>query len=516
MPGAESRRRTAIVTVLALATWALVATSPPTEPTQHVEATDSVAVRLTDDSPVSLVTFVVSASDEALWSDDTEIRPFSATVVLQANVPTSSFDRRSASPSTMPTPVFGVRLMRDGTEVGSRPDMGVVAPNHVEFDLRTACPEGRDCSLELQAVVEWLNPQASDSLSAELAIIADAAIEGPEVVPAGAEMTLAVEEPIAPEVTVLRDARSVAPVRLDEGRPMATWAVDLEASAGVMAQPLQWPINPRGVLSIGIEVPGAEPGEYQYGDPAVRLLLIAAGEEVELRPVVGTLQHQLPVFRCQAIGQACQEPVTLVAKWEGESPDRAVTIGWDLDVGITYHAPVEPAEGASVSVSEPSRTDIHRDGPSVRASVSGSIPLVDEESPVLARVVRIDIPAAALGRDGIGGPVPAVMAIVTVSSTSARPVEEDTDISFRMGEADMLVPMPFEPEATGVAWAAPECRADSRCTAGFGLFSRAYRRDGGLEGTELTTHWTVEIVLLYPDGTSPPPGAVITLTHGLP
>ena len=414
-----------------------------------------------------------------------------------------------------PIPVLGVRLVVDGRDMG-RPEPDDAVPSLVELDLRTACPEGRDCSLELEAIVEWLNPLAGQELSAELAIIAAAQIEGPEVVPVGAEMTLAVEEPIAPEVTVLRDARSAAPVRLDEDRPMATWAVDLEASAGAMAQPLEWPIDPRGVLSLGIDVPGAEPGQYRYGDPAVRLLLIAGGEEVELRPVVGTLQHQLPVFRCQAIGQACQERVTLVAKWEGDSPDRAVRIGWELDVGITYHAPAEPDDGAAVSLSEPSRTDIRRDGPSIRASTNGSIPLVDEESPVLARVVRIDIPASALERDRIGGPVPAVLAIVTGSSTSARPVEADTEIRFRMGEGDMLVPMPFEPAATSVVWAAPECRADARCTADFGLFSRAYRRDGGLEGTELTTHWTVEIVLLYPDGVSPPPGAVISLTHGLP
>jgi hypothetical protein len=512
----ESRRRTAVVTLLALATWALVATSPPQPPSHNVEATDTVALRLTDDAPVSSVAFEVQVSDEALWSDDPEVLPHAATVIVGAGLPRASGVTATQSADSGATPVFGVRLMRDGTEVGSRPDVGTVIPSLVEFDLRTACPEGRDCSVELEAIVEWLNPLADQGLSAELLITATTQIEGPEVVPVGAEVSLTAEEPVAPEVTVLRDAGSAAPVRLDEDRPMATWAVDLEASAGAMAQPLQWPIDPRGVLSIGIDVPGAEPGEYQYGDPAVRLLLIAGGEEVELRPVVGTLQHQLPVFRCQAIGQACQERVTLVARWVGDSPDRAITIGLDLDAGITFHTPAEPDEGAAVTVSDASRTDIHADGPSVRASLNGSIPLVDDESPVLARIIRIDIPASALASDRIGGPVPAVMAIVTASSTSGRPVEEDTEITFRMGEANMLVPLPFQPSATGVAWAAPECRVDARCTADFGIFSRAYRRDGGLEGTELTTHWTVEIVLIYPDGVSPPPGAVIDLRHGLP
>jgi len=516
----ERRRRTTAVVVLLTSVWALLATSPPTPPTHTVESTSSVPLRLSGEAPITVVTFVVAASDEALWSDDREVIPQAATVNLTAFVPRPPAAKASSAPSTGVLPVLSVRILRDSQDPMLQPGPAEGAPSIAELNLLEACPRDLDCRLALQAVVEWLNPMAAaGQLSAELRIIASAQIQGPEVAPVGSEISLVVEEPATPEVTVLHDASAGAAVRLDAERPMVTWAFEVEANAAAMAQPLQWPIDPRAVLSLVAEVPGAEPGASRYGDPAVRLLLIGGGEEVELRPVVGTLQHRMPVFRCHVVGEACTEPYSLVAMWLGEAPDQAVTLGWSLDAGIAHHGG-EPADGASVDVSEPSRTDIARDGPAIAARTSGTIALFDEDNPVRARTVHVQIPAGALDAEAVGGPVPAILAVVTASSTSSRPIESDTTVRLRAGSDEIggeeHVPYPFEPPASWVVWGAPTCRAGAGCSGGVGLFGSAYRPGGGLEGSDLTIHWEIEVILLYPHGTSPPVDAEIMLTNGIP
>ena len=513
----QRRRRLAVVVVMAMASWALVATSPPTEPVQRVEAIDRVDLSLTEDAPAGLVTFVVTASDESLWSDDEEVIPTSGTVRLEAHVPRAPATKASPSPATNPAPILGVRLLHDGVEVGGQPVRGAVLPSVVEFDLRGACVEGRDCELELEAAIEWLNPQSGETLAAELVITAAATIQGPESRPVGAELSLDVEPPETPEVAVVSDAASSAPVRLDADRPMVTWSLDLSANQAAMAQPLQWPIDSRAVLSLDIAVPEATTGQYRFREPAVRLLLIVNDEEVELRPIAGNLQHELALFTCQAGREACEEQVTLVARWDGRSPDEAVTVGWQLDAGITFHEPSAPIEGAEVRLGDPSRTDIHRDGPALSAMVEGSIPLFDDEDPVRARAIRIDIPARALSSDRVGGPMPAILAVATAWSTSSEPVPDETLIRLRTGEREDLVPFPNEPETSWFAWAAPDCRTDEPCSADFGLYASAYRQGGGfLDRTELVVHWKVEIVLVYPRGTAIPPGMEIGLVVGRP
>jgi hypothetical protein len=504
------RRRSAIVAALLLASWALVATSPPTEPTQEVNAVDRVALELTADAPVGLVAFVVRASDEALWSDDDEINPVSGTVRLEAHVP-SQGAKPSPTPATQSAPVLGVRLMRDGAEVGVQPQ-GTALPSVVELDLREACPEGQDCEIGLQAAVEWVNPQNGE-LAAELVITADAAIRGPEEVPVGAEVSLAVSAPETPEVTVVGDAAASAPVRLDAERPMVTWAVDLSANAEAVSQPMQWPIDPRAILSLNTAVPETAADEYQYRDPPVRLLLFIGDQEMELQPAEGNLQHELPLFlRCLADDEACEEQLTIVAMWLGRAPGEAVTVGWELEAGITFHDPAVPIEGAAVSLSEPARTDLHRDGRSVSATVDGSIPLADEDDPVRVRSVRIDIPARALEAGHVGGPVPAVLAVVTAWSTSSQPIPEETVIRLGGGEQEGLVPFPNQPERSWVVWAAPSCRADATCSVDFGLGASAYRPGGGnLDGSDLVVHWEVEVLVVYPRGTPVPAGAAIDL-----
>ena len=516
----ERRRRTAAAIVLVTSVWALLATSPPTPPTHTVESSSSVPLRLSAEAPISVVTFVVDASDEALWSDDREVIPRSATVSLTAFVPRPPATKASTAPSTGELPVLSVRMLRDSQDPMLQPGAAAGAPSIAELDLLEACPPDLDCRLELQAVVEWLNPQADPgNLSAELRITASAQIEGPEVAPVGSEISLAVEEPDSPEVAVLNDAASATSVRLDAERPMVTWTFEIEANAAAMAQPLQWPIDPRAVLSLIAEVSETEPGASRYGDPAVRLLLIGRGEEVELRPVVGTLQHRLPVFRCHVVGEACTEPYSLVAMWLGDAPDQAVTLGWSLDAGIAYHGG-EPADGAAVDVSEPSRTDIPRDGLAIAARTSGSIALFDEDNRVTARTVHVQVPADALDVERVGGVVPAILAVVTASSTSSLPIDSDTTIRLRAGDDDVgregLVPYPLEPPASWLVWAAPSCRADAACSADVGLFGSAYRPGGGLEGSDLTIHWEMEVILLYPRGSTPPADAEIRLTNGIP
>ena len=508
----DGRRRSAIVAVLLLGSWALVATSPPTEPTQQVTAVDRIALELTEDAPVGLVAFVVRASDEALWSDDAEINPISGTVRLEAYVPRMQDTKASPTPATQGAPILGVRLTRDGSEVGAQPP-GTALPSVVQFDLREACTEGQDCEIALQAAVEWVNPQGGEVLDATLVITADAAIRGPEVVPVGAEMSLSVDPLETPHVTVVGDAAASAPVRLDAERPMVTWAVGLSANAEAISQPMQWPIDPRAILSLNTAVPETAAEEYQYRNPPVRLLLFVGDQEMELQPASGNLQHELPLFlHCLADAEGCEEQLTIVAMWLGGAPEEAVTVGWQLDAGITFHDPAEPIDGAAVSLSEPARTDLHRDGRSVSATVDGSIPLADEDDPVRVRSVRIDIPARALEADDVGGPVPAVLAVVTARSTSSQPIPEETVIRLRSGEHEELVPFPNQPERSWLVWAAPSCRADATCSVDFGLGASAYRPGGGnLDGSDLVVHWEVEVVLVYPRGTSVPAGAAIDL-----
>jgi hypothetical protein len=367
------------VAALLLATWALVATSPPQEPVQKVQDRSQVGLDLSEDAPVGTVNFTVSASDEALWSDDVEISPTSGTVSLDAHVPRPAGPQASSSPMAGTAPILGVRLLRDDVEVGTRPNYGAVDPSSVTFDLRAACVENRDCELQLQAVVEWLNPAAGESLSAELVIAAEASIEGPETVPVGAQMALVVDPPETPKVTVVGDAVASAPVSLDAERPMVTWSVDVTTNPEALSQPLGWPIDPSAVISLDIAVPDASADEYRYREPPVRLLLIVAGQEMPLRPASGNLQHELPLFRCGT--GPCDERVTLVAQWTGQSADDAITLGWELHAGLTFHDPASPKDGAEVRLGDPVRTDIHRDGPAVRATVEGSIPLFDEDDP---------------------------------------------------------------------------------------------------------------------------------------
>jgi hypothetical protein len=293
---------------------------------------------------------------------------------------------------------------------------------------------------------------------------------------------------------------------------MVTWALDLSANEEATAQPMQWPMDARAILSLDTAVPAISPDEYQYRNPPLRLLLFAADQQLELQPASGNLQHELPLFMgCVPGAPGCEEHITLVAMWLGRAPEEAVTVGWQLEAGITYYDPAAPVDGAAISLGEPDRTDLHRDGQSISAIVEGSIPLDDEDDPVRVRSVRIDIPSRALAAEDLGGPVPAVLAVVTARSTSSQPIPDETVIRLRSGEREELVPFPGEPERSWVVWAAPSCRADAPCSVDFGLGASAYRRGGNLEGSDLVIHWKVEILLVYPRGTPVPPDAAIDL-----
>lgn len=511
----QDPRRAVAVAVLAVATVALIATSPPQEPQHRIGGRDSETVQFAVDAPIVTVPLTVEASDEAIWSDDPAVPVRSARLTAQAGLMRQS---GSTKPSLgTDAPILRVTLLDPTGQPLVRDDR--YGPSSIEVDFRAFCEEPQDCAVTYTMLVEWLNPTAA-SFEAVLSATVETIVEGPEVLPPGAEARVEFGTVESVAADVLRGNVAVEPIRLSAERPMVTWTIAIVPNEAAEAVRLGWPVEPRGTISLFVEVPDAEEESFAYRQPPVSLVVFGGEREVVLDPGNGRIVHALDPF-AECGDTPCPQEVTLVAAWEGDEDAPAVDIAWSIDAGIAFIGGEAAPSGAEVAVRMDSQVDVVAAGDSLRASAAGTLTITGAERERRSTSLDLFVPAAALKPELIGGPIPALVAKLTASSTSAGGIGDETRIVLRampIGDpAHVAVPAPDSGSATVRFRPAPACRSGHVCGVDVGLSGSASRTGGRVdEDAELVVAWELEIVLLYPTGVRAPFGVEIGLSDGAP
>lgn len=531
MAQSRSSRQLLAVVVLIASSAALVATSPPTPPTKTLDARASATATLTSGSPVASTTVTFSASDEALWSDDPEIRITTASLSFSLHGSWGTTGVRGPAPSSDAAPGASsapiVRLTVVPLVDGEQRDPIVGTVTSASVDLRQTCPADRDCRAEYELILEWVDPRPGPEVTVVVESNALVQIEGPETLPVGATTRLEASRPVAVEVPLVSDAVD-GRATLDAAHPLAMWSVLVDADAGAIPAPLEWPIESRGTFVATITA-GPEGRATEYGDgPGAAIVLIPA-DGPELVPEGGSTPRLAfdPFGGCRP-AEPCRHRFTVVARWFAVDPTVTAAIAWHLDAGIVYHGDIGPGPGAAVSATVGGETLVSSDGAGLTATLEGTATL-DPSRPGIGerRTLELAIPALALSSDLLGGPVPAVTARVRLDARASAPVGGDPisiltdwwpDQSF--ARATYLFP---EPVLDGgpieaLVFPANGCRADRACAAELrlGLGVPALKDGSRLEKVEVTVAWRVDVELRYPPGVRPPAGVAMDLRDVTP
>jgi hypothetical protein len=501
------------VAVLAVAVIALVATSPPSAPAQSLEESATTSATLTADAPVASVRVTFTAGDEALWPDDPEVhvRRADLTVNVRADRPRDAVDGDSEPTPAAAAPVLRLTLVDVRTEP-HRP----VPPEHLEWTrvpLLDTCPQDEDCELTFDAVVEWIGAESGGELAVSVVARTGVTLEGPDTLPAGAETSLTLADVAVPAVPIVRDTVTAEAVLLGADRAHAMWDIQLEANAAAVAEPIAWPIEARALLAVDVVRPDEPWPPEERGPSPIAVTLVAddGSPDVPVEVRAGHGRHHFDPFAGCPNAARCVRSYTLVATWAGETLDDDASISWTLDAGVLHHDGRVPADGAEVTAAAPSLIVVRRGFDAVTASISGEIPLADPGNPVIVRTVRLDLPAAALREDLLGGPVPALTGTIELSSTSAKPLPADAIVQMSVSpngttgiQGDFPVAHPGEAVVAFPVRPAPTCRADAPCRAEIALRGSARAPGGSLDGHRVTVHWRLDVRLDYPEGAQPP------------
>ena len=521
----RATRQALAAAVLVVAAAALLATSPAQPPTNEISDRGSVRAALTPEAPVSSVRVTLSASDEALWSDDPEVAVYRASMYFSATGGWASFADGPARPSDAPDrPIVrltvvsaesGRPLQDQGSRLG---DAGV--------GLLDACPEFLDCLLEYELIVEWVDPIPGLEVGVEVEASSLIQIQGPVELPPGATAGLEVAEAVARDVSVLSDDVGTSVV-IDTEHPLAMWSVAIDANESAIPAALAWPTEARGSFTASIGPVSDQPdAQLEEGDVSI-LLILDAGDEMSPEVTPWLAQHDFDPFTGCLSDRACQRRLTVVVRWLGFEPGLGAAIDWRLDAGIVFHGDPRPAPDAEVQARIESETLIGDGGPALTAMADGVIELDPSGGGSTEyRNVELHIPRTALAAELLGGPTPAVTGIATVEARSSRAIEGDPAFVFTsIGEQAEEGSMPFsapDPQINGGSVETPlhpatQCRANRVCESTLSLSARLSDRDlARLGDATVTLTWRIEIRLRYPTDSDPPINAPIRLSHAEP
>jgi hypothetical protein len=512
-------RRILAAVALVLSSAALVATSPPTPPINSLEARAVANATLTSDSPLASTVVTFSASDEALWSDDPEIRITTATLVFSATgqwvTPVPATGQRSHGADQ---PIIRLTAVPLDREKPLEPLAGRLT--YASVDPRNTCPANRDCQAQFELLVEWIDPSPGLEVNALVEATSLVQIQGPETLPVSARTRLGAEMPVAVEVPVVSDGVD-GHIVVDAAHPLAMWSVVIDADAGAIAAPLAWPVESRGSFVATVTQESGQPLR-QFDKQGLSIFLIPEAADEIVPEIGGGVRHAFDPFSGCLPETACHRQITVVVRWFAADPTFAATVDWRLDSGIVYHGDVHPAPDADVHAEVDGETVVTDEGPVITASAEGVVTLDSSDAGISERRgLELEIPQVALASDLLGGPVPALTGSVSLQARSSAAVQGDPLsilASWEPAESFAREGYQFpDPQLNGGAldipvFPAPACRADGACNAtmtlGFGLSANDTPR---LEGVGITVTWRVEVRLQYPPGRRPPAGAALTL-----
>lgn len=517
MRSADAARRWAAVAALVASVAALVATSPGGPPVTPLTSQATSAVELTAEAPVASVRVAVEISDEALWSDDPEIQTGEADVRVTGR--TRYPQQTDADRVTyLDIPIVNLRLV-DAAGQPQASETVLFASERI--DLLEACQPDLDCVLEFDAVVEWVDARPGTSAVVELMADAQVAITGPEEVPVGATIALHLADAVATDA-VVRSDQVEGTASLDAEHPMATWTIRASADAGAIPEEVRWPTDGRMAFVSGVEVTGGTEEDRRPGtSPPIRILVFdETGAELP-----GTVRR-FDAFRDCTPGVTCEAELTVIAQWLGARGDEQVKFDWRLYGGIVYHGPERPADDAEIELVVAHVSVAGGDGPSLEASIEGELTFDTSAAGLqTSRLIRLDVPEAAMDARLIGGPVPALSGRLTVSGTTSGPATEGLQPLLLRLEREptgvstgySLDPVPNgEPTGT-IVFPAIDCRAERACRVTHRLSAGILANDLDLlEGETVTVQWRLDVALQYPEGTELPDGLVIGLSDDDP
>jgi hypothetical protein len=232
--------------------------------------------------------------------------------------------------------------------------------------------------------------------------------------------------------------------------------------------------------------------------------------------------RQFDPFNGCTTGVPCDRSITIIARWFAQDQAAAAQIDWKLDAGLVYHGDELPRPGALVRATVREEIAIGPDGPSLNATIEGTIEFDATEGGLRASdEISLTIPREALSSALVGGPVPAINGLLTIEGDTAEattadlqpllirwgPPETFADPSWRFPE-----PQPNGDPVTAVVFPGVGCHSDQSCSANLTIEAGVIANDlEALTGNAITVRWQLRVTLNYPAGTTLPPGLEIGL-----
>ena len=306
MRDASRVRNLAAAAVLVVTGLGLIATSQA-QLSVELPIAGGGAAQLTAETPVAVVPITVRASDEALWPSDPAISVSDAWIIIGRSGPTFS-------------PTGGVPAQSRLTLIPhDDPQAASEAVTTGSLDLLQLCPQDRDCELQYDLVLEWLEPVAGQTFTASWHADGRVLLVGSEDLPVDASASVQVGKPDLRRIPVLSDRVADDSIHLSVDRPIAVRHVVVSASADALPVPPSIRSRAGAVLTVRTVVEG-QVSPY-YGEQPVIITLVADPGTPAWNTsnvVYGTVQ--LNPFAGCGVGEDCVHGYTLRAEWVASEP----------------------------------------------------------------------------------------------------------------------------------------------------------------------------------------------------
>jgi hypothetical protein len=377
---AYRRRRIAVFVVATVAAVATIATSP-SHPQSRVDRSTPATVALSGASPRAVGRFVLTLSQNTLPVGTPASKPPQGTVSFAV----SSMGGTGAG-GDGPVQVTASAV---GIETPARSDSA--GPS---WPIEQLCRVAEPCRREFDVSVEWLQPRPGTSITVKIAATLAIVYDLWESPPPGA--TAAWE---AGEFTAAAPPPAV-PASVDLGRttlgrdsPLAARHVVLRGSAALLADPTTTAVT----AYVRSERTGAQAPDA--------ILTMVADEATDRTPVDAGAFIE-PFGGCPR-ATACVRGFTVVARWIGTEPDKAVDIDWSFDAIARFAVATGIPGDATLAVEVDQRLDLGPASPRLQAHAEGSFDLVSGVGRKGGRV-RLIVTPPALGDPFFGAAPPAV------------------------------------------------------------------------------------------------------------
>lgn len=506
---ADRARDMAAVVVLVVAAFAIIATSPA-QVSVELPIRSSGRVELTSVTPVAVIPITVRASDEALWPSDPDIRLNDAWIFFLLDM------AGVAQHANAEAPVRLTLIPLDASGAGGE------ALANSRLDLDRLCPPDRDCELQFDLVLEWLEPVADGTLPVGWEADGRITLYGSEELPLDATARVESGEPQLQSVPTLSDHLSEEGIRLSVDQPLAIRHIVIEATADALPAAVEYPLEGWAVVTIRSDTQAARP--MRAGESGLAATLVPDPGTPAFGAAADLLGARTPLnpFAGCAIAEPCRHGYTLRLEWVANDPTATMDVSWELDARLLYHEGPGPGEDAAVALEQDGAWSASGDSPALTATRHGRLDVPNDDGGIrVRRTVTISLSPQALPvEEPIAGGPPAV-AIVTVRAGADRDFgEEPLSLLVSLddpGDSQERTVRPNAPiggDPTRVAiFPLRGCEQGQPCEVSVTIGAGVSANDlGRVAGAGLWLDWEMEIRLPYLSLDAVPPGAALDIT----